>query len=162
MQSAALHAYNLYTTHHRPRVCNLLPPIRFVLNSQLWYPFLNLVMRCIKMLYFCQFITCYLLKYLFWSKTHSMHIISPSGQAILWSHHELDCGSGIYFYFLCFIILPLPETIIYVHHGQPGVWLEVALVYPGSQGVMEYLDCIVCGASARVRVIGDNTWEPGR
>ena len=60
-----------------------------------------------------------------------------------------------------FYILPLPETIIYVHHGQPGVWLEVALVYPGSQGVMEYLDCIVCGASARVGVIGDNTWEPG-
>ena len=59
------------------------------------------------------------------------------------------------------IIRMVPETVIDVHHGQPGVWPEVALVDPCSQGIMEYLDSIVCSAAARVRVIGDDSGEPG-
>ena len=55
----------------------------------------------------------------------------------------------------------VPEAVINVHHGQPGVWLEVALMDPGSEGIVEYLDCIVSCSSTRVRVIGDDSWEPG-
>ena len=32
---------------------------------------------------------------------------------------------------------------------------------PSSQGIMEYLDSVVCGAAARVGVIGDDSGEPG-
>ena len=63
--------------------------------------------------------------------------------------------------FKSFIILLVPQTVIDVHHGQPGVGPEVALVDPRSQSIVEYLDCIVCGAAARVRVIGDDPGEPG-
>ena len=90
-----------------------------------------------------------------------MLIISPSGQVVLGSHHELHGGSGLFSLFTVVVFDQLPETVIYVHHGQPGVGLEVALVHPRSQGIMEYLDCIIRSPSSRVGVIGNNTREPG-
>ena len=74
-----------------------------------------------------------------------MEIEGSGGELISRGHHVLDGP---------------PETVVNVHHGQPGVRPEVAVVLLAGQSVVEDLDCIVCGSSARVRVVGDNPGEP--
>ena len=90
-----------------------------------------------------------------------MNIISPGGEILLGSQHELHGGPGERQGFVCQNIHHhLPQAVVYVHHGQPGVGPQVALVDPRGQGIVEYLHCVVSGSSSRVRIIGDDSWEP--
>ena len=45
------------------------------------------------------------------------------------------------------------EAVVDVHHGEPGVGAEVALVQLGGQGVVEDLHGVVRGPAPRVRVV---------
>ena len=74
-----------------------------------------------------------------------MQVEGSGGELISRGHHVLDCP---------------PETVVNVHHGQPGVGPQVALVLLAGQSVVEDLDGIVCGSSARVRVVGNYPGEP--
>ena len=74
-----------------------------------------------------------------------MQVEGSGGELVSRGHHVLDGP---------------PETVVNVHHGQPGVGPQVALVLLAGQSVMEDLDCIVCGSSARVRVVGNYPGEP--
>ena len=71
-----------------------------------------------------------------------MNIECPGGEAGAGSHHVLD-GSL--------------QTVVNVHHGQPCVGPQVALVLLAGQSVVKYLDSVVRGAPARVRVVGNNS-----
>ena len=73
-----------------------------------------------------------------------MNIEGSRGELVPGRHHELD-GS--------------PETVVNVHHGQPGVGPEVALVLLAGQSVVEYLYSVVRGASPGVGVVGNNPGE---
>ena len=73
-----------------------------------------------------------------------MDIVGSGGEPLPRCHHVLDGAT---------------ETVVNVHHGQPGVGSEIALVHTRGQGVVEDLDSVVCGASARVRVVGDDARE---
>ena len=124
--------------------------IRSILYLKIWNPFLYLTKEIMYLTYsvsseIFRKIELYLIKYFFWCEAHCMDIVSSGGQLLLWSHHVLNGAS---------------ETVINVHHWQPGVRSEVTLVVTSGQSIMEYLDSIVSGAATRVGVIGDDTREP--
>ena len=73
-----------------------------------------------------------------------MQVERSSGELVSRGHHVLD-GS--------------PQTVVNVHHGQPGVGPEVALVLLAGQSVVEYLYSVVRGASPGVGVVGNNPGE---
>ena len=84
----------------------------------------------------------HLLEYLLWGKADSVDIEGPGGESLPGGHHVLDGP---------------PQTVVDVHHGQPGVGPQVALVLLAGQSVVKYLDSVVRGAPARVRVVGNNS-----
>ena len=86
----------------------------------------------------------HLLEYLLWSKTDGVNIEGSGGELLPGGHHVLDGA---------------PETVVDVHHGEPGVRPEVTLVLLAGQSVVEYLDSVVGGASPGVGVVGNDSGE---
>lgn len=67
----------------------------------------------------CQFI---------WSEAHGIDVVCPHAEEVWGSLHDLQGGA---------------QAVVDVHHGQPCVWLQVALKLPGLDGIMKNLNCIV-------------------
>ena len=87
----------------------------------------------------------HLFKYFLGSEAHGVQVEGSGGELLSWGHHVLDGP---------------PQTVVNVHHGQPGVRSEVALVLLAGQSVVENLDCVVCGSSSGVGVVGNDPGEP--
>ena len=134
----------LVVKDHGPAVSNLLSAVRAVGDLQLRHPLLYLQSRGYSLRKGRW--NYYLFKYFLWSETHSVQVECSGGELVSRGHHVLDCP---------------PQTVVNVHHGQPGVGSQVALVLLRGQSVVEDLDSIVRGSSAGMRVVGNNSWEPG-
>lgn len=67
----------------------------------------------------CQFV---------WSEAHGIDVVRAHAEQVRGSLHDLQGGA---------------QTVVDVHHGQPRVWLQVALELPGLDGIMEDLNSIV-------------------
>ena len=85
-----------------------------------------------------------LVKYFLGCEAHGVDIVCPGGELISRSQHVLDGSS---------------ETVINVHHGEPGVGSEVAAVSLRGQSVVEDLDRVVSGATPGVGVVADDAGE---
>ena len=74
-----------------------------------------------------------------------MQVECSGGELLSRGHHVLDGP---------------PQTVVNVHHGQPRVRPQVALVLLAGQSVVEDLDSVVGGSSSRVGVVGNYPGEP--